>query len=534
MTIEVEVFGNEQIPKHKSNVIEYSYSEDSTPVIPGDSSGGVGSLSFSTLDDAQSSILFYKDEVHLVDTHNGSITGTVSGISASDGVVGYSGVSNLIRLNVSRKIPYINGTVGEIVSYIFAEAGIVTGFTIDDDIDVIPAICPEFDGDLWLLLKDLCSVYEFEISLLDDIITVRKLRERTIRLFDVISDSWSVGDINPAQTIEVNYYNYEENLDALVYPKGGWNKDVQVYQVDANQVLEFDIELDVFLSFIIAPTVETTVGRYDDADSVYCVAGNDGLPIAPALWTGYGGSLVAEIDPERSNIIHVTVTGANLPDYGPFRIGVSSGPSDYYSSLRIRGGGLFYEKKTISQPTGLSEEDTPNLVGITIDNRNVSTLEQARDVAKRAAVPYGMPKVSYSFSAPNIGDFLTAPGQIVYTRFFEYDNQIGDIDFTEEDASIGTWSFEDFDENLPSSVVDGTEFQMFGNVNGARVKYRDSWYRVRSATITPTTVDASADWDNMFSDVNTVNAGNTFADFNGTFAQPMTFTDFHLIPLRSA
>jgi len=533
MTIEVEVFGNEQVPKHKSNVIGYSYSEDSTPVIPGDSSGGVGSLSFSTLDSAESSILFYKDEVHLVDTHNGSITGRVSNISGTDGVVNYTGVSNLIRLNISRRIPYINGTVGEIVSYIFAEAGIITGFTIDEDIDAILAVCPEYDGDLWILLKDLCSVYEFEISLIDDVITVRKLRERTINLFDTITEGWSVADANLAQTIEVNYYNYEENLDALVYPKGGWNEDVQVYQVDANQVLQFDIELDIFLSYIVPPQIESTVGRYDDADSVYCIAGNDGLPVAPALWSGYGGSLVAEIDAERSNIIHVTVTGANLPDYGPFRIGVSSGPSDYYSSLRIRGGGLFYEKKTVSQPTGLSEEETSNLVGITIDNRNISTLSQARDIAKRAILPYGMPKVSYTFSAPNLGDFLTAPGQIVYTRFFEYDEQTGTDSFTEVDGDIGVWSFEDFDENLPSSVVDGTEFQMFGNVNGARVKYRDSWYRVRSASITPTSVDASSDWDNMFSDVNTVNAENTFTDFNGTF-ETMSFTDFHLVPLRSA
>lgn len=532
MSIEVEVFGNQQVPKHKSNVIDYSYSEESTPTIPGDSSGGVGSLSFSTMDDPQTSALIYRDEVYLKDSHNGNIGGKVLSVSAGDSVVSYSGVSSLVRLTVSRTIPQINGTVGEIVSYIFAEAGIILGYSIDDDIDVIPAVCPQYTGDLWVLLKDLCAAYEFEIALVDDTIKVRKLRERTITPVDFISERWTITDINPAQTIEVNYYNYEEQDDVLVYPKGGWSEDVQVYQVDANQTLEFDIEVDFYLDYVIEPQPQLSVGRYDDTDSVYAVAGNDGLPVAVAQWVDNGGSVTAEIA-EKTNTIHVTITGANIPELAPFRIGVSAGPSDYYSSLRIIGGGISFDKQTITQPTGLSPEDTANVTGITIDNKFVSTKEQARDVAKRAVVSYGMPKIVYSFTAPNIGDFLTAPGQIVYTRFFEYDEQTGTDDFSEVDGDIGTWSFEDFDENLPSSVVDGQEFQMFGNVNGSRIKFRDSWFRVRSANINPASIDATTEWDNMMSDFNTTNAANSFEDFNGTFDE-LSFIDFSLIPLRSA
>lgn len=533
MSIEVEVFGNEQIPKHKSNVIEYSYSEESTPVIPGDTSGGAGSVSFSALDEDGTSILFYRDTVHLVDSHNGSITGYVNAISSDSVVASYNGTSDLIRLNITRKIPYIDGTLGDIITYVFTEAGIITGFDIDDTIYSTPAISPEYDGDLWVFLKDLCTAYEIEITLLDDIITVRPLRERTIKLFDVIDEGWSVGDVNPAQSIEVNYYNYEYAPDELIYPKGGWTKDVQVYQVDAAQVLEFDIELDYYLDYVVQPQIQLFVSKDEISNSVYCVAGNDGLPIPVAMWNDYGGSIDVSISDTSSNTIHVTITGANIPDRAPFRIGVSSGPSDYYSSLRIMGGGLSYTKQTITQSTGLTSEQTSNIVGATIDNKFITTRAQAYDAAKRAIVLYGMPKVGYSFTAPNIGDFLTAPGQIVYTHFFEYDAQVGDNSFAENDIPIGVWSFEDFDENLPSSVVDGTEFQMFGNVNGSRVKYRDSWYRVRSATITPTTVNASAEWDNLFDDFNTVNDVNEFTDFNATFDQ-LTFTDFSLIPMRSA
>lgn len=531
MAIEVEVYGNEQVPKHKSNVIDYTYSDNATPVIPGDSSGGVGSLSFSTLDDENTSILFYGDTARLSDSHNGGIAGVVKSVDGSDGIVSYSGVSDLIRLNVSRYVPYINGTIGEIVTYVLTLAGISTGFNIDNDIDVMPAVSAEYDGDLWVFLKDLCTTYEFEIALVDDVITVRKLRERTLTPLDISSESWTVADINPAQYVEVNYYNYDETFNTLVYPAGGWNKDVQVYQVDAGQTLSFDLELNTYLTYVEQPTVQYTVGRYDTADSVYCVAANDGLPVPVAEWNDYGGSLTVEIDDKQTNILHVTLIGANIPDRAPFRIAVSAGTSDYYSSLHITGSGLNFEKKSILQPTGLQPEDTANVIGVTIDNKFISTISQARDVGKRAAIRYGMPTMAYSFNGVTIGDFLTAPGTIVYTHFFEYDEQIGNIDFDAADASYGTWTFEEFDDNLPSSVVDGVEYQLFGNVTGARLRYRDSWYRVISSSIQPASIDVSSDWDTLFDDFNVSNSDRLFSDFNTTFNE-LKFSDFNLIPLR--
>lgn len=532
MSIEVEVYGNEQIPGHKSNVIEYSYSEEATPVVPGDSSGGIGSISFSTLDDATTSILMYGDTAHLFDSHNGSITGKIESVNGSDGVTSFSGVSDLVRLNILGDVPFMDSTLGVVVETIFATAGILTGFDIDATLASIPVISPEYSGDLWVFLKELCAAYEFEITLIDDIITVRPLRQNSINLFDTISDSWSVSGAQQAQTVEVNYYNYASVTNELVYPKGGWNKDVQVYQVDAAQTLTIDLKLDYYLSSVVQPTVQNTVTKDESTHSYYCVAKNDGTALPAAEWTDNGGSLVVEIDPDDSSLLHVIITGANLPAIGPFRIAVSSS-YETYSSLRILGSGLAFDKQTISVPTGLTAAETSSKVGITIDNKFISTKAQAYDAGKRAILQYGMPKVGYSFSAPNIGDFLTAPGTIVYTHFFEYDEQVGTELFSQVDTSIGTWNFLEFDEHLPTTVVDGVTYQMFGNVNGSRIKYRDSWYRVRSANITPTTVDASADWDNLFSDFNTVNNAKTFTTFNGTFNQ-LTFTDFHLVPMRSA
>lgn len=534
MTIEVEVFGQEQVPKHKSNITSYSYSEEATPISPGDSSGGVGTLSFSTLDEDTTSALIFRDEIYLTDTHNGEISGKVISVSGSDGEVSFNGVSNLSRLNIIKTIPAFNSTLGELITYIFQEAGILSGFDIATSIETIPVISPAYTGDLWVLVKDICTAYEFEIALVKDIIYIRELRQNTIKVFDTISEGWDISDISPSQYVDVNYYNYEYHENFLAYPRGGWTPETQVYQVDANQELVVEIPLEAYLESIEQPVVVASVGRYDTSASVYCVSGNDGLPIAPAAWENGGGSLTAELADNGQTIV-VTINGANILNLAPFRIAVNAGPSDAYSSLRIIGTGIFYDMQTVHYPTGLTEEDTSSIIGATIDNKFIDTQEQAFDAAKRAVIDYAIPNQIYNFSAPNIGDFISVPATVIYTdQFGEYDAYVGtEYDIVEMDSDNAGKTFAQFDASLPNTVVsDGSSQQLFGNVAGARVKFRDSWYRVKSATITPTQVDASSEWDNLFSDLNSQNAGKTFTSFNSAF-NDLTFTDFSIIPMRT-
>lgn len=533
MPIEIEVFGNEGVPKHSSNITNYSYAEEATPISPGDSSGGVGTLSFSTIDEDTTSVLIFRDEIYLRDSQNGEISGKVTSISASDGVVSFNGVPSLSRLNIIKFIPAFNSTLGELITYVFGEAGILLGYEIAESIENIPVISPAYEGDLWVFIKDICTAYEVEIALVKDVIYVRELRQSTVKVFDTISESWNITSINPAQYVDVNYYNYEYHEDFLAYPRGGWNPQVQVYQVDANQELIIELPLEAYLEYIEQPVAVDFVGRDNVTSSVYCISGNDGLPVPAAQWENEGGSLTAELS-EDGQTITVTLIGANILNLAPFRVAVNAGPSDSYSSLRIFGTGIFYDLETFQYPTGLTEEDTSNVVGITIDNKFIDTKLQAIDAARRAVISYAIPAQTYSFSAPNIGDFINIPKTIIYAdQFFEYDVQIGfDTNFDEVDSENGSRSFSEFDLNLPGAVVsDGSSQQLFGNVAGARVKFRDSWYRVKSATITPTQVDAVSEWDNLFSDFNESNNLKTFNNFNGTFDE-LTFSDFALIPMR--
>lgn len=530
MSIEIEISGNEQL-KYKSNITGYTYNEESTPVVPGDSSGSIGSISFEAVDNPESTQHIFGDEVLLVDSYHGSTTGIIKSLSASDGVVKLEGVSGLGRLNIPRKLTPMSTTIGGFITYLLGEAGILTGFSIDASFSSVSIITPGYEGDLWVHLKDFCTARNIEIALINDTITFRPLRQNVISPFDIVTDGWSIAESTPAQTIEVNYYNYVNyTTPYLAYPKGGWNKDVQVYQVDANQTTTIELPFDGYLTYIEQPTAFNTVPK-TYTGSGYCISGNDGLPISAAQWIDNGGSLTAALKDNGQTIV-VTLTGANIPNLAPFSVGVSSGPSDYYSSLRIRGIGVFYDKKTWTQDTGLTANETSNVVGTTIDNPHISTLAQAQAAASKAIINYALPRMEYRFTAPALGDFLQTPVILSLSSFAEYDSWIEDGEiFSGIDTFIDDMSFSEFDSNLPSVEIDRIGGQVFGNVAGARIKYRDAWYRIRTASITPTALEVTSEWDNLISDFNSANSNVTFESFNSTFNE-LSFTDFAIVPMR--
>ena len=73
--IYVRITGSGTFAGHESNVISYSYTEGSTPLIPGDESGAIGEVSIEVLNENNASILLYKDEFLLNDGFHGSVIG---------------------------------------------------------------------------------------------------------------------------------------------------------------------------------------------------------------------------------------------------------------------------------------------------------------------------------------------------------------------------------------------------------------------------------------------------------------------------
>ncbi len=548
----VRLSGTGRFAGHASNVINYSYTEGSTPLVPGDESGAIGDVSIEVLNDNDASILLYKDEFYLQDNFHGSVLGDVESVSGNNDTVTMGGRSKLALLNVDTIIPPRSGAIGDILEGVFNDLGITTNILKDAGLSAATVRVPGFEGDAWVYVKDLCSAYEVEVTVIRDYIVVRPARQRLIDATNIIDKSWQIQDIELAQTFDVAYYNYVARTDYLVYPEGGWNSEVQVYQVAANETTEFEIDLEFFLTSVQQPTVQDTVTKEYDIASVYSVSGNDNLPVSAAFWSDYGGDMAFEILGDGSRV-KVTITGPTYEPLSPYSISISDG-STSYSTLRIVGTGMDYNRQLYTEKTGLTVSDTPTVKGDEIDNPAIDTLEDAKRYALFARRLYSLPTQTYSTSSNTFPRLEGSIPSIFYPTFDDFDDSLATgYSFSNFNADYSGLSFDEFTTTLGNEVPQG-----FGEVAGSRVQLDDAMYRVRSTTITPDIVSLDAEYDTLFSDLDDVYGAATwsdleagwsglaatwddavifdypplvFSDFNATFGE-VNFKDYALMPLR--
>ena len=547
MSVEIELDGSGGFSGDKSNVATYSYTEASTPSNPGDDSGGVGEFVFEVREDERRTQLLYRDRVVLRDSLYGEVTGFISGVSSDNGIARVSGLSRLGSLNTDSTLPAGEGTLGELLLTIFERANITDEIEIEQDVAERQLVIPGFTGNLWIYLKNICVSEQIEVSLVLNKVLVRKLRQREIPQENIQSEFWSIDDISLAQNVEVAYYNYEYLEDFLAYPKGGWNPDVAVYQVEANETVEFDIPVDAYLLEVEQPVVKSFVGLIDQ-DSSYSVSGNDGIFLPPELWTDRGGSLNVSLK-ENGTVITVEIKGPNLPSLSPFTIGLSDGATQY-STLRIRGKGVAFDRQTLLVPTGLTDAETSNETGQTIDNPMISTYEQAYEAGVRARQIFASPRRRISLAGRQLFDPNQSELPITNT-FGEFDELLipeGPF-LTLDDPFLGQldlnvlagddYLFSDFDQGFAEFTFDDLDqfntlliSQSFGSLSGSRVRYREAFMRVREAVSNEARVVVTADFDTLISDFNEENAGRTFDDFQIAFFD-LKMQDFSIVPLRT-
>jgi hypothetical protein len=575
----------------ETNIVSYSATEDSTPIDPSDSSGGVGQISISLADDMQrdGSILYINDDITLSDGINGTTTGKVNSVKLSNGIADISGDSRVGMFLSYQNIPPFTGTLADAFYNYCDIVGLSANRYVDPDIASIPVNFPGYVGDMWQFMKNMCSAMQIELSLVSNNVVLRPLRSRIAENKRNIDESVSIENKNLAQSVEVYYYNNSTQSSVLVYPKGGWNSSVQIYQVDAGEVLEVNIPVDVYLTSIQQPTpyASGAVPRgYVGPSSTYSVVGKDGVPISATAWTNNGGNLTATIGDDGKSV-KVTIFGAtDFAGVAPYRIAAGAGDGTYYSTLRLMGGGTFFDKQKATILTGVPASKTATVVGVTVDNPFISTYSQARDVGAIVAANYAGTKQVLNVTTVGINRSGES-GSITYPKFSDFDagvstitnatgdgttitytaansftigqqvgisgispsiyNTTGTVTFANSTTfkiagnATGTYSsggqayylgntFKDFTAQQFDLVKNNFENQAFGNVAGARVKYGDAYYRIRNATITESTISYSAERDTIVNDFDTVWSGKTFAQFDTQFVNKK-FEDFGVIPL---
>lgn len=541
-----------------SNISNYSYSEQATPLEPSNNSGGVSQMTFDVVENADGgagSIMLLDDTITLSDGSNGTTTGFVSSIVGTDGIANVTVNSRLQLLLAERQAQPRSGTAESIFRYYLGLAGITSGIVVSTDTYTLPRggtstlatavySTQGWSGVILDNLRQFAISIGAEIALVSNNIVLRPVRGRTAENRRNISQSWTAKRGQLAQTIEVVYYNNRNVISPTIfYPTvNGYTEETAIYQVGVGEVLNVNVPVTASLTAVTQPACVSFVGMDVSNQSIYSVIGKDGLPIPPTQWQNNGGSVTVKVGQDTKSI-DITITGANTTQ-GPYRIAVASSASDAYSSLRILGTGVFFDPKTLSVPTGASSLDTAQIVGATVDTPYISTIGEAYTLGVRTAAKWAGADLSIDVSTVGINR-SDVSGSTRYPTFDDFNSGVNGKatvwtgkTFNQFTTEWTGKTFDQFNDFYYSLVSNDFVNQAFGNVSGARVKFRDAFYRIESADISPTVVNYTAVADTLFDDfastwalqpLETTTTGATnFADGTPIVIKttPYSFNDF--------
>lgn len=544
MAVELTITGNGHYAGISSDLASYSASEEATPIDPADTSGGVGQISFNVMDDPNGktgTLMLMDDTVNIADGSNGTTVGTITALSGSDGVVTVTADSRLGLMLATRTAAPQSANIETMFRYYLGLGGITDNIVVEGLTGqqyfiraTQPYAYPGWTGVIWDNLRAWATSIGAEIALVSNNIVLRPLRLREAITKRNTSLSWGTDKGQTAQNIEINYYTNHFEYNYPAYPIGGWNPDVEVYQVDAGGRLEVNLPVDATLVSVDQPVAYDYIGP--EVMQGYSVIGADGLLIKTAQWLNNGGSVTVSVGTDQKSI-DVVIVGANTTQ-GPFRIAAGSGASDAYSALRITATGTFYKQNVLRMPTGMAASETATEVGVTVDSPFISSLEQAYTLGIRTAASYA--GSSQSLSVQTIGiNRLGETGSAAYPTFNDFMTGVNGKTTAWNGQTFNAFNaawpspktFDDFTTFYYQLVASDFSNQAFGNVAGARVRFRDAYYRITSATVAPEGVSYDAARDTTIADFNTAWALKpweltTAPNFPAHSNTPFTFDEF--------
>ena len=453
----------------------FSVSEQATPISSEDTSGSVGTFTTTFPPPERGEdrptvfgpwVLSGRPFVFESVPH-GVLTGLVNDVQPSEtqGLVTVSGTTVLGPLNVYNvQAKPFSGTLGDAFTYYCGLAG-VTGAVVDAPAAGRKVVFPGWNGELWHHLKMLAAATDTEVTFQGNVPRLRPIRGRTLPVEWRTDAGGQLSTGSLAQQVEVVSYGSKWVDLKPVYPAGGvWTPEVEILTVGPDEVVEHELELSASLYYVEQPYCREFVGQYDNAESVYTVVGDDGFPIHPRQWYESGGGLTVSINDDTSTLT-VTLRGPVVPIYmsdgekcETFSIALASDESgSRYSTLRLLGSGVVYNKETVVIPTGVPASRTGTLTGATIDNPFLQTMDDVYRAGVRAAKKFSGLALTETFtSAPALGvfQFGETAGSRSWIAGRAY--RVRDVTYTEDSVSLTA-----DDDHTYGDVVTGMTYGQF-------------------------------------------------------------------------
>lgn len=466
--------------------------ENSSPSIASWASQVPGSDLVSTLGAG----LVQGAKYRLTDSRKGVTSGVVSDVSITEGgALNISGITDLDLLNSynvqtfpSNLSSYtgFEGTLAEAVRYYAALSG-VTYIWVDPEVADIPVSYPGWEGESWFHLKQLAGIHGCELSFVAGFPVFRPVRGRITEPGRWVSRTASLSNPRSAMTVEGYNLNVRDIRDEyVIHPDMG---DGTVLSAERGEIAEFVVDIPASLY-----RITYVAANFTSEEGYNLTWANAGATVT--LNTENPSQVIVQLSPPRSLktervYVGFLQNGTRVP------------------RLYVRGDGVGIEQELVQYGTGAAESRTGTPVGATISSPFLSDSETTGAALKRVASNFSVPQFTLSGAVTNVnrrGD-SGIPDFISYDEAQRYLEGALGVGFTYAELKSYSESLEQgnsyaaLQTRFSLNNSQDYRFQEFGNVAGSRIwdEQTRRWYRVRSATITPFTIDnIQADDDLLF------------------------------------
>lgn len=530
MSTSLELNGN-----RTNAVTSFSVRENSTPVNSGDNSGGSGSMTIAFADYDDASLLTLKP-ITLRDSKHGIVGGRVSNVGGDTFEATLEADTRLSALvNFVKAAPYV-GTLGGALDYYNSIANVPDDILVDPVLAAKPVAYPGWRGLYYDKLKELAILHRMEIALVSNQIVARPVRQRIAETTGRADFEWKVDTTELYDSFSVAQYNHRAITDEVVYPAMAAGR-VSTISMEANEDVEVRLSLDASLSSIEQPQITQYFNEFQAPDiSAYAVTDNAGVTLTALEWSQLGGKVWAEIDPEDDTVVVVHAKGGSDDRRAPYKLqmprsgrGVDAGA---YPALSIVGTGVAFKREVYEIKTGVPSDLGQGREAGVIDTIFAANRGDAWHLASTAAISYSTPLRTVSATV-EYTNRLGEDGIYKGATYEDFEDEYPTETYPQFEAEKGAETYEEFALDYLNRVVENFDNQAFGNVGGARIRFGDSFMRIRTATITNEDIRYLAEDDTTIEEFQAEWSNDeTYGDFEA-FWGDTTYTDFSLTPLRS-
>lgn len=332
-------------------------------------------------------------------------------------------------------------------------------------------------GNLWDYLNQVCSFYDVELALVDDVITLRDRGISTLETTNHIQAPVLNPVSNKSEYVSIEWLKADNTPSNYLY------YEVQdSYSVDVGEEQEITIETSNEITYLLQPQPRPVQDMLPPSRlDGYSISGSDNLPINPQEWLDWGGSLeVSTTDVYGQIRLVLKGPREEIPGVpAPYSFVANDGETSH-PLIRLKYAGVAFTPQTTTVATGAGKQVGTKQEPVSFTNVGVTSESSVWGCVARGAKRFAGPQTTVTFS-------------------------------------------------IPVTDVNG-----FGLVEGSLFEYKNCVYRIVSADYSISTVSITAMPYNSYTTFEGRWSSGTYADFESLWADDeYTFEDFSLAPLTT-